>query len=83
MSEIQKRVLLSAPSFGTGKETLDECTGYKCGCCHGNGWFLDPEIIHECVKKRCPSCGGTGKVKAIVNVEWVPDGEVKPYFREP
>lgn len=83
MSERQNGVLITAPLFGTGKEKPEEFTGYSCGLCQGNGWFLDPDIVNERVKKPCPSCGGTGQVKAIVNVEWVPDGEVKPYFREP
>ena len=54
--------------------------GYACGYCHGNGWFWNPEIIHERVKIPCPKCGGTGHVKGIVTVEWVPDGEVKACF---
>lgn len=82
MSERQNGVLITAPLFGTGQEKPEEFTGYSCGYCQGNGWFWDSDIIHERVKKPCPSCGGTGKVKAIVTVEWVPDGEVKPCFKE-
>ena len=48
----------------------------------GNGWFWNPEVINERVKMPCPKCGGTGKVKGIVTVEWVPDGEVKACFKE-
>lgn len=83
MSEKQNGVLISAPLFGTGKEKPEEFPGYNCGYCQGSGYFLDPDIITEQVRKPCPSCGGTGKVKAVVTVEWVPDGEVKPYFRKP
>ncbi|WP_276865808.1 hypothetical protein [Bacteroides heparinolyticus] len=39
-------------------------------------------MITERVKTPCPKCGGTGRVKGIVTVEWVPDGEVKPCLRE-
>lgn len=74
-------VQISAPLFGVGKEKPEEFPGYSCGYCQGNGWFLDPDE-NERVKKPCPSCGGTGQVKAVVTVEWVPDGEVKPYFKE-
>lgn len=82
MSKRQNGVLITAPLFGTGRETLGEFPGYSCGYCQGNGWFLDAEVITERVKTPCPKCGGTGRVKGIVTVEWVPDGEVKPCFRE-
>ena len=82
MSEKQSGVLITAPQFGTGKETVGYFTGYACGYCKGNGYYLDPDIINERVKVPCPKCGGTGQVKGIVTVEWVPDGEVKSYFKE-
>ena len=83
MSEKQNGVLITAPLFGTGRETVGEFNGYTCGHYQGNGYFLDSDIITERVKKPCPSCGGTGKVKAVVTIDWIPDGEVKSYFKEP
>lgn len=80
MSKKQNGVLITAPLFGTGRETVGYFTGYACGYCQGKGYFLDPEIVNEQVKMPCPKCGGTGRVKGIVTVDWVPDGEVKPYF---
>lgn len=82
MSKKQNGVLITAPLFGTGKEKPEEFPGYSCGYCQGNGYVIDPDIITERVKKPCPSCGGTGQVKAVVTVEWVRDGEIKPYFKE-
>lgn len=81
MSEKQNGVLITAPLFGAGRETVGEFSGYACGYCHGRGYFLDPDIINECVKKACPSCGGTGKVKAVVTIDWIPDGDLKSYFK--
>lgn len=81
MSKRLNGVQISAPLFGVGKEKPEEFPGYSCGYCQGNGWFWDPDE-NEPVKKPCPSCGGTGQVKAVVTVEWVADGEVKPYFKE-
>lgn len=81
MSEKQNGVLIKAPHFGTGRETVGYFTGYGCGYCDGRGWFLDPKIVNEQVKMPCPKCGGTGQVKGIVTVEWVADGEVKPYLK--
>ena len=82
MSVKQNGVLITAPLFGTGKETVGYFTRYGCGYCQGTGYFIDPDIVNERVKTPCPKCGGTGKVKGIVTVNWVPDGEVKPYFKE-
>lgn len=82
MSEKREIALITSPGFGVGKETVGYYTGYACGYCHGNGWFWNPDIIHGRVKIPCPKCGGTGQVKGIVTVEWVPDGKVKPYFNE-
>lgn len=82
MSKKQEIALITSPDFGTGKETVGYYTGYACGYCQGNGWLWNPGIIHERVKMPCPRCGGTGQVKGIVTVEWVPDGEIKPYFNE-
>lgn len=82
MSEKRNGVLITAPLFGTGRESVGEFTGYTCGYCQGNGWFWDSDIINERLKKPCPKCGGSGRVKGIVTVEWVPDGEAKAYFKE-
>ena len=82
MSEKRNGVLVTAPLFGTGRETVGEFPGYPCGYCQGNGWLWNPEIIHERVKMPCPKCLGSGRVKGIVTVDWVPDGEVKPCFKE-
>lgn len=82
MSQKQNGVLITAPLFGTGRETVGKFTGYACGYCQGNGYLQgditskDPELV------PCTKCGGTGQVKGIVTVEWVPDGEVKPCFRK-
>ena len=82
MSKQCNSVLVTAPDFGTGQEVIGEFTGYDCGYCHGNGWLWNPEIIHERVKIPCPKCGGSGKVKASVVVNWIPDGSIKTFLNE-
>lgn len=37
-----------------------------CSYCRGNGWHWGPQLK----KVKCPDCGGTGEVKAIVTVDW-------------
>lgn len=39
MSKKQNGVLVTAPLFGTGRETVGEFPGYSCGYCQGNGYF--------------------------------------------
>lgn len=77
MSKKQNGVLITAPLFGTGKEAPEEFRGYSCGACQGNGWYWDWETYRDATKKTCAACGGTGQVKAVVTVEWFPDGEIK------
>ena len=82
MSRKQNGVLITAPLFGTGRETVGKFTGYACGYCQGNSYFQGDITGKDTELTPCPKCGGTGKVKGIVTVEWLPDGEVKPCFKE-
>ena len=81
MSKKQNGVLVTAPHFGTGRETVGEFPGYSCGYCQGNGYFQGDITVKDTELVPCPKCGGTGKVKGIVTVDWVPDGEVKPCLK--
>lgn len=74
MSKKQNGVLVTAPHFGTGRETVGEFPGYSCGYCQGNGYFQGDITVKDTELVPCPKCGGTGKVKGIVTVDWVPDG---------
>ena len=51
------------------------------GYCQGNGYFQGDITVKDTELVPCPKCGGTGKVKGIVTVDWVPDGEVKPCLK--
>ena len=81
MSKKQNGVLVTAPHFGTGRETVGEFPGYSCGYCQGNGYFQGDITVKDTELVPCPKCGGAGKVKGIVTVDWVPDGEVKPCLK--
>lgn len=82
MSEKRDIALIMAPDFGTGRETVGYFTGYACGYCQGNGYFQGDITRKDPERTPCPKCGGTGRVKGIVTVDWVPDGEVKACFKE-
>lgn len=46
----------------------------QCRYCNGQGWHWSGERDPE--KRPCPDCGGTGRVRALVAVTWVPAGEI-------
>ena len=73
MSVKQNGVLITAPLFGTGRETVGEFPGYSCGYCQGNGWFWGTEEgSREDVQVPCPVCEGSGELDAIITVDWKP-----------
>ena len=82
MSKKENVVIITPPGYGVGIELVGQFSGYCCGLCHGNGYHLDPDVINGRLKKPCSACHGTGRVKGVVTVDWTPDGEIKPYFKE-
>jgi DnaJ-class molecular chaperone len=55
---------------GNLKEII-KSSGHTCGYCHGNG-FLWNEELRERVKIDCPVCNGSGKLDAVITIEWKP-----------
>lgn len=55
---------------GNMKETITS-NGHPCGYCHGNGFFWG-EQQRERVKTNCPVCNGSGKLDAVITIEWKP-----------
>lgn len=55
---------------GNMKETIIS-NGHLCGYCHGNGFFWSEEL-RERVKTPCPVCNGSGKLDAVITVDWKP-----------
>ena len=45
----------------------------ECPTCHGTGGFKDGRGHNDDHYTECAQCDGTGKVKAIITVEWAPD----------
>lgn len=74
MSTRQESILITPPSFGTGEEQPEEFTGYRCGYCNGEAGFWGYDDNYDWTKSKCPKCEGLGMVKAVVRIEWVPDG---------
>lgn len=74
MSKKQQAFLLSAPLFaGEHRTEREEFEGFKCAACCGNGWHWGEDECGERVTIPCSVCGGGGKLRAVVVVEWLPD----------
>lgn len=76
MSQKQQAILITPPLFikDYTRET-EVFHGLKCTGCSGNGWYWKENNHGECYKNPCRHCGGTGKLKAVVTIEYKPDKE--------
>lgn len=52
------------------KETITS-TDHPCGRCDGSGIFREDQP-HGIVIKECPVCNGSGKLDAVITIEWKP-----------
>lgn len=44
--------------------------GHDCEYCQGNGYFVGCNYKGQSEKEYCPICGGSGKLDAVVTIEW-------------
>lgn len=51
------------------KETFYS-NGHQCSYCKGSGYFWCDDEQGESYKKECPACEGSGKLNAVITVEW-------------
>lgn len=73
MSKNKQFISITPPIFvneSGGMESLNS-PGHKCSLCRGNGWSWGEEE-RERVKITCPACKGSGKLDAIITIEWKP-----------
>ena len=47
-----------------------ESKHFKCPYCQGNGYHWQEDRYQEPYKKDCPVCQGSGKLDAVIKVEW-------------
>uniref|UniRef100_A0AB33JEV8 Chaperone protein DnaJ n=1 Tax=Prevotella sp. GTC17260 TaxID=3236796 RepID=A0AB33JEV8_9BACT len=77
----EKRMIEIAPEcMSPGSRMTDhiESRGHCCPYCQGNGYFWEENRWAECYKKErpifykqeCPICQGSGKLNAVITVEW-------------
>ena len=47
-----------------------ESKDFKCPYCQGNGYHWQEDEYQEPYKKDCPICQGSGKLDAVIKIEW-------------
>ena len=69
----EKRTIEIAPRLmspgGRMTEVLESC-GHACSYCQGNGYFGQENVYRERYKQECCICKGSGKLDAVVTIEW-------------
>lgn len=71
MSKKQQSFLLTAPLFAVDLPVeKEEFFGFPCSTCGGSGWHWGEDERGDRTKIDCRVCQGSGKLKAVVTVEW-------------
>lgn len=73
MSKTKQFIELRSPSLGTDTERLAGMV-QDCHYCAGRGWWWERDERDRDVKKACPMCKGSGKLRPYITVEWKPEG---------
>lgn len=73
MSSEQRTISLFPPTLKGRAHELIVSEDHECPYCHGNGWLWGRGKDWEGVKVTCPVCQGVGRMKAIVEITWLPD----------
>ena len=47
-----------------------ESRGHSCPYCQGNGYHWQEDEWQERYKKECPICKGSGRLDAMITIEW-------------
>lgn len=76
MSKKNQVLLITPPLFPREHHCETETfSGLPCTYCHGNGWIPTLGERNEHERTACPVCKGRKKLKAVVTVKWMPDGQ--------
>lgn len=65
----QKHIIEVEPPLFRQRLERKEFHGYVCPSCNGGGGFYDEQDRHT----ACPHCEGTGRLQAVVTIEWSAD----------
>ena len=69
----EKRTIEITPGLmspgGSMTEVL-ESRGHVCTYCQGNGYHWQENCYRERYKHGCPVCGGSGRLDAVISIQW-------------
>ena len=69
----ERRIIEIAPgTMSPGGRMTDriESRGHRCPYCQGNGYHWQEDEWQERYKQECPICKGSGRLDAVITVEW-------------
>ena len=55
-----------------------ESRGHKCPYCQGNGYHWQEDEWQERYKQECPICKGSGRLDAMITIEWKAGRKASP-----
>lgn len=72
MSKERRTIEISPGRLSQGGRMTEviESVGHKCPYCQGNGYHWQEDEWQDRYKKECPICKGSGKLDAVIKVEW-------------
>lgn len=74
MSSKKETVIISPPDRWTAiTEEKIESRGHVCTLCNGKGLFVEQIGYEQYEKTECSVCKGSGRIKAVIVISWIPD----------
>ncbi len=72
MSKERRMIEIAPGRMGPGGRMTEmiESRGHKCPYCQGNGYLWQEDERWERYKMPCPVCHGSGRLDAVVTIEW-------------
>ncbi|MGF0096950.1 hypothetical protein ACQRD6_01165 [Prevotella sp. SGI.027] len=80
MSKERRIIEIEPGRMAPGGRMTDhiESRGHSCPYCQGNGYHWQEDEWQERYKKECPICKGSGRLDAMITIEWKAGRKASP-----
>ena len=80
MSKERRIVEIEPGRMSPGGRMMEriESRGHRCPYCQGNGYLWQEDEWQERYKKECPICKGSGRLNAVITIEWKAERKASP-----
>ena len=80
MSKERRIVEIEPGRMSPGGRMMEriESRGHRCPYCQGNGYHWQEDEWQERYKKECPICKGSGRLDAMITIEWKAGRKASP-----